>query len=144
MVLNMPAFQVGKPKARRKGSTFTDMDARSDTTSASRALSSAHWKGDPFKGKHITLKVVIISAAQLRPHKFKGVTNTSCTAELIGPDGEPKYNTKWHTPTIYDSVNPAWKDIHTWNETDFAPGDQIKFSVHEHEKDVSFGSGTLD
>jgi len=139
-------------KVRRKTTMAkADLTARSEAGGSSHGNgNSAHWKDDPFKGKHINLKVMIISAANLRPDSHEDVVNTSCSCELLGQaDKNPKSNTKWHTKSIHDSKHPTWKEFHVWHETDYTPGDQIKFTIHEHEHgrsstDVVLGTGILD
>jgi len=148
----VPTPETSSPAPQKSGRTTVTIQGSGGTAKAKPKAQSELMsrpsvvaaKNDGFKGKHITMKVSIVSGGNLRPLGFKSVVNTTCFCELLDSEQKPKYNTKWHTKEIKDNKSPLWKESHSWNEKDFAPGDQIVFTVHENNEDIDIATCVLD
>jgi hypothetical protein len=109
-------------------------------------LSKPRKKVDPNKPKS-KLKVTLVGASNLRPHYFPGPVTTSCSCEIIDPSvKKPRDGTKFETEVVEDTKHPTWKKEHTWDESDFTPGDHIKVSIKDvnaEEADAILGCAEL-
>lgn len=121
-------------KSAMSAATRSEGSLHQSEHASNRVASSAHWKEDVFVGKHLQLKVFIISGSDLRPDSWAGVVSSSCYCDLIGFGNLiPAYNSKWHSKTINDSRHPQWKDSHFYTEKEFMPGMRLRLLVHDKE-----------